>query len=281
MTEEQKQNLPLISVVIPTYNSGRTIEQCLKCVKNQTYPNLEIIVVDALKYDLDAMKKCRQIIARYAVYLQDGPERSIQRNRGINEAKGEYILILDQDMYLQPGVVEECYQTLSAGRFVALNIPEISIGEGFWTQCVALERFVSVYLEAGLNECARFFRRADAVKIGGYDPLIVGAEDSDWHYRLKRLGEIGKIKNFAYHDEGRIKFWSRVKKKYYYSAAFREYLRRRPGIATRQFFPLKPAYFKHPLVLLRQPLVMMGMFLLRSAEVAAGTLGLIFKKPNV
>jgi probable beta-1,3-galactosyltransferase len=37
---------PLVSVIIPTYNSSRTLEKCLKSIKNQTYKNIEIIVVD-------------------------------------------------------------------------------------------------------------------------------------------------------------------------------------------------------------------------------------------
>ena len=37
---------PLVSVIIPTYNSSRTLEKCLESIKNQTYKNIEIIVVD-------------------------------------------------------------------------------------------------------------------------------------------------------------------------------------------------------------------------------------------
>lgn len=269
---------PLISIVIATYRSLPFIERCLQSLHAQTYRNIEIIVVDALKYDPEEQRQCKEVIEKYALYLQDGPERSIQRNRGIHEAKGEFVLVLDQDMYLEPRVVEACYEKLTIEHLVAVNIPEISIGEGFWTQCVSLERYISTVLEDGLNESCRFFRKADAVKIGGYDPGIVGAEDSDFHYRMAALGKIGKIKEYINHDEGRTKFWNRVQKKYYYSAAFREYLKRRPGVATAQFFPIKPAYFKHPLVLLRHPLVTLGMFTLRAAEVGAGFLGLIFKK---
>lgn len=188
------------------------------------------------------------------------------------------MLVLDQDMYLAPRVVEACYEKLTKENLVAVNIPEISIGEGFWTKCVALERYVSTVLEEGMNESCRFFRKADVLRIGGYDPDIVGAEDSDLHYRMAALGKIGKIREYINHDEGRTKFWGRVKKKYYYSAAFREYLKRRPVVATAQFFPIKAAYFKHPMVLLRHPLVTLGMFTLRGAEVMAGAIGLICKK---
>lgn len=272
------ETYPLITITIATYRSLPFIEKCLQSLHKQTHTNIEIIVVDALKYDTEEQKKCQAIIEKYAVYVQDGPERSIQRNRGIQDAKGEFVLVLDQDMYLAPNVVRACYEKLIRDHLVAVTIPEISIGEGFWTKCVALERYVSTVLEEGMNESCRFFRTADALKIGGYDPSIVGAEDSDFHYRMAELGKIGKIKEYIYHDEGRTKFWSRVKKKYYYSAAFREYLKRRPSIATAQFFPIKAAYFKHPLVLLRQPLVTLGMITLRIVEVGAGALGLIFKK---
>lgn len=272
------QEYPLITVTIATYRPRPFIEKCLQSIKMQTYPNIEIIVVDALKYDQEEQKRCKEIIERYAIYVQDGPERSIQRNRGIRDAKGEFVLVLDQDMYLTPKVVRACYEKLTQENFVALNIPEISIGEGFWTQCVALERYVSTVLENGLNESCRFFKKEDALKVGGYDPTIVGAEDSDFHYRMTELGQIGKIREYINHDEGRTKFWSRVKKKYYYSAAFREYLKRRPSVAAAQFFPIKLAYFKHPLLLLKNPIITLGMFVLRGTEVCAGFIGLIFKK---
>ncbi len=271
-------NQPLITVTIATYNSRPFIEKCLQSIKNQTYPNIEIIVVDALKYNPEEQVKCREIIEKYAMYVQDGPERSIQRNRGIQDAKGEFMLVLDQDMYLTPNVVQACYDKLTKENLVAVVIPEISIGKGFWTQCVSLERYVSNVLEDGLNDSCRFFRKSDVLKAGGYDPTIVGAEDSDLHYRMASLGKIGKIKEIINHDEGRTQFWSRVKKKYYYSKAFREYLKRRPSIATAQFFPIKLAYFKHPIVLLKQPLVTIGMFTLRGCEVIAGALGMIFNR---
>ena len=271
------EKYPIISIAIATHNCRRTIEKCLKSIKKQTYPMIDIIVVDSLFYDKKEQKKCKEIITKYARYFQDGPERSIQRNRGIKEAKGKYILILDQDMYLSPTVVEECYATLAVKNYVALTIPEISVGEGYWTKCVALDRYIRTFLEKGLNECCRFFKKTDAVKISGYDPTIVGVEDSDFHYRMSDLGKIGKIKSIIYHDEGKTSFVNRVKKKYYYSIAFKEYLKRRPGIAIAQFSPFQAAYVKHWKILLQDPKVTFGMFLLRGVEVSAGVVGILRK----
>jgi len=272
------EKLPLVTVVLATYDSSRTIEKCLLSIKDQTYPNVEIVVVDSPYYGKEEQRKCENIIKEYARFFKDGPERSIQRNRGIKEARGEYILVMDQDMYLTPKVIEECSSVLTKGQNIALTIPEISIGKGFWTECVALERYVSTYLESGLNECCRFFRKKDAVLIGGYDEAVVGIEDSDFHYRMAEKGKIGKITNFIYHDEGETKLLQRVKKKFYYSRAFREYLKRRPQVAASQFFPIKKAYFKHWQLFTRRPLVTLGVIILRSGEVMAGVLGVLVKK---
>lgn len=271
----KKINNKLVTVIIATYSSRRTIEKCLISIKNQTYKNIEIIVIDSYEYDEKERKKCEKIIRKYAKYYIDGPERSIQRNRGIEKAKGAYILVIDQDMYLTKNVVKECVEVLASKKYIALNVPEISIGKGYWTECVALERYISVYLESGMNECCRFFRRKDALKIKGYDPKVVGVEDSDFHYRIQKLGKIGKIKNHINHDEGRTKFWGRVRKKYYYSRAFREYLKRYPQIAAGQFLPFKKAYLKHINLLLKKPHITLGIIALRGAEVTAGGLGMI------
>lgn len=269
---------PTISVVIPTYNSLRTIEKCLQSIVKQTYPLVEIIVVDSPYYGRGQRNKCKKIITKYAKYYLDGPERSIQRNRGIKEASGEYICIIDQDMYLTPKVLENCYGTIEEKKYIALTIPEISIGEGYWMRCVALERYVTTYLEEGLNECCRFFKKKDALAIGGYDTTIVGVEDSDFHHRMAKIGKIGKAKNYIYHDEGHIRFFDRIRKKYYYSRAFRQYVRRYPTIAANQFFPIKKAYFKHWRLFAKNPHLTCGIILLRGAEVFAGILGLMLKR---
>lgn len=274
--KKTKNNLPLISIVIPTYHSERTIEKCLIALKNQSYPQIEIIVVDSPYYDDEARKKCKSIIERYAQYFLDGPERSIQRNRGIKEAKGEYIAVIDQDMYLSKDVIKDCYERLTKESYIALTIPEISIGEGFWTQCVALDRYITTYLERGENECCRFFSKKDALAIGGYDPTLVGVEDADFDHRMSERGKIGKSKEIIYHDEGKTDFWKRVKKKYYYSKAFRDYLKKNPSVAATEYFPIKYAYFKHGKLLIEKPFITIGIIMLRTAEITAGVLGLLF-----
>ena len=263
----------LVTVVIASFDSEKTIKKCLLSIKKQTYPNIDIVVVDSLYYGKTEQLRCRKIIEKYARYFQDGPERSIQRNRGIREAKGEYVLIVDQDMYLTSQVITECCDKLNG--YIALTIPEISIGVGYWAKCIALERYISTYLEKGLNECCRFFRKKDALSVGGYDPRMVGVEDSDFHNKMGEKGKIGKIKNYINHDEGNMDFWTRIKKRYYYSKSSKDYIKKYSFFALRQFFPIKPAYFKHWKVLLKNPKVTIGMFFLKGSETIALFLGLL------
>lgn len=266
-----------VSVIIPTYKPERTIKKCVESLLLQEYKPVEVIIVDS-KFNPITDPEILRYLKKNTKYVKDGPERSIQRNRGLKEAKGEYVYILDQDMYVDPIVIKQAVEYMEKGEYIALTIPEISIGEGYWTECVALERYVNNYLETGLNECCRFLKKSDALKVGGYDPTIVGAEDSDFHYRVSKLGKIGKTKQHIKHDEGHTNFFDRVKKKYYYSKAFRTYLDRYQGAAVQQFSPLKLNYFRHWKEFVKKPHITVGVILLRGSEVTAGVLGLISKK---
>ena len=76
---------PLVSVVVPTRNAGRTVETCLRSIRAQTWPALELIVVDNGSTDATWA-----VARRHAdLALRGGPERSAQRNQGIAHAAGE------------------------------------------------------------------------------------------------------------------------------------------------------------------------------------------------
>ena len=79
---------PLVSVIITTKNSSRTLETCLKSIKDQTYKNIELIVIDNNSID-----NTKEIAKKYTNKVFNyGPERSAQRNFGAKQAKGEYLL---------------------------------------------------------------------------------------------------------------------------------------------------------------------------------------------
>lgn len=100
----------LVSIVVPIYNVENYLDRCLNSIINQTYKNIEIILVDDGSYD-----DCPKICDRYA--LQDNRIKVIHkknaglgmaRNTGIENANGDYIFFFDSDDYVDLSAVEKC-----------------------------------------------------------------------------------------------------------------------------------------------------------------------------
>ena len=97
---------PLITVVIPTYNRAQFISETIESVLDQTYPNIEIIVIDDGSTD-----NTEEVVARYVPRVkyvkQKNAERGASRNHGLRLADGEFIVFLDSDDLLSPDKIKE------------------------------------------------------------------------------------------------------------------------------------------------------------------------------
>ena len=93
-----------VSVIIPAYNYGRYLGDCIESVLNQTYKDIEIIVVDDESTD-DTKEVASKYPVKYIWQMNKG--LSGARNTGIKEATGEYIMCLDSDDKLVPAAIEE------------------------------------------------------------------------------------------------------------------------------------------------------------------------------
>ena len=93
-------NKPLISIIIPTYNSHLYINECLDSVIKQTYNNLEIIIIDDESSDntIDIINKYND--SRIKIYRKNNEGVSEARNLGLSKVTGDYILFIDSDDYL-------------------------------------------------------------------------------------------------------------------------------------------------------------------------------------
>lgn len=268
---------PLVSVIIPTKNSARTLERCLESVKSQSYGNIELIVVDNNSTD-DTKESAKKYTEKV---FNKGPERSAQRNFGVEKSNGEYVVIIDSDMELSKKVIESCVEKIkSAENIVGIIIPEESIGEGFWSQCKRLER--SFYVDVEWMEAARFFRKDYYQKIGGYDENMVSGEDWDLSQRIETLGKIDRIDDFIYHNEGRISLLKTIKKKFYYAGKFAKYtennlnkdkIAKQTGIISRY-----ELFFSQPKKLFRNPVVGIGMLFMKTCEFGFGGTGYLIGK---
>jgi glycosyltransferase involved in cell wall biosynthesis len=261
--------MPDVSIIVPTKNSARTIESCLQSIKRQAHAAIELIVVDNSSTDSTAA-----IARRYAdSFLIQGPERSSQRNVGARSSEGDYLLFIDSDMILDPDVVAQCMTTIGGSTAPALIIPEISIGDGFWAKCRALER--DCYSNDDSVESARFYRRSAFDDAGGYDERLVAFEDWDLSLRVSRGTSLPRISSLIVHDEGRIKLSSHLAKKRYYAASFVLYRQKHRKTARDQANLLfRPAFARNWKRLVRHPGLTTGIMSLKTLELCAGLMGI-------
>ena len=270
-------NQLLVSIIVPTYNSGATLADCLQSIKDQSYGNIELIVVDNHSKD-DTLA----IAKRFTKHVfTKGPERSAQRNFGVTKAKGEYVCIIDSDMRLSPAVIEQCVSVSAEQPGVeGVIIPEESFGEGFWAQCKKLER--SFYIGVDWMEAARFFSTTIYKQLGGYDSRLVSGEDWDLSQRVSAEAPLGRINALIYHNEGRLKLGRTLSKKYYYAKMIAEYLAKKdhaPHTAQQTSLVGRYALFlRRPGMLLRRPHVGMGMLFMKTLEFGVGALGMLTVK---
>lgn len=254
-----------ISFVVPTRNSARTISACVRSLRRQDYPAVEVIVVDHHSQDgtaaLAAAAGADQVITA-------GPERSAQRNRGCEASSGDVVVFIDSDMVVGVAVAGQVMDVFAADPAVgAVVIPERSFGEGFWAQCKALEK--SLYVGDASVEAARAFRRADIDAVGGWNEHLTAAEDWDLDDRIRARGvAVGRVSAFIGHDEGRLRLRGTFAKKRYYGRWLAAYLDERPDGARRL---RRTALVRHPTRLLRHPVRAAGMVTMKGVE-AAGML---------
>jgi glycosyltransferase involved in cell wall biosynthesis len=266
-------NSALVTVVVPTRNSERTIERCLRSIREQSHPAVELIVVD--NHSTDATPQRAAPIAD--AVLQAGPERARQRNVGAARANGDLLVFIDSDMELERRVIAEAVAEVEAGAD-AVVIPEESFGEGFWARCKAVER--SCYLHDETVEAARFFTRRMFERVGGFDEgIMAGPEDWDIHERVRRAGaRVGRTREIIRHDEGRLRLSETMATKFYYGRAAGVYIRRHPDLARSQMRVIRPAFVRHWRRLAREPVTAAGMVLMKVCELSAGAAGLLWSR---
>ena len=101
-------NGALISVIIPVYNSAKYVDICLESVCNQTFDNLEIIIVNDGSTDQTNMilHSYREQDSRIQVIEQDNSGVAAARNKGMHVATGKYVMFLDSDDWIEPNTCE-------------------------------------------------------------------------------------------------------------------------------------------------------------------------------
>ncbi|MBI3963194.1 MAG: glycosyltransferase family 2 protein [Deinococcus sp.] len=193
-------------MVIPTYNRRTDVLECLASVYAQDYPNFEVIVVDNGSEDGTYQAIQERFPAAQVVREERNCGVTGGRNRGLEQARGDFILFLDHDTLADPGMLRALVQVAQAHPKAGIIGPKIYVYEepdriysvGHQVSLVSgrvlgyggLDRgqFEQV-VEIASTPTAIFVRKAVVETIGGFDDLYFATyEDADFCQRARRAG---------------------------------------------------------------------------------------------
>lgn len=192
LEESYPKNLPKISVVTPSFNQGRFLEQCIQSVLDQHYPNLEFFV-----YDGGSTDESVGIIKQYSQYFdywvsEKDKGQSDVINKGFRRATGELVTWLNSDDFLLPGAfttIAEAYLQDPTHSFFfgnGLRVDENGKVKAKYcpTDMIQFNRQALLY---GLNyilQPAAFIKRVNLEQVGFLDENLQYGMDTDLWLRL-------------------------------------------------------------------------------------------------
>lgn len=192
-TAELLPTSPRVSVVVCSYNGGRTLDECLRSLLELEYPNYEVILVDDGSTD-----DTREIAARYpkvrAIH-QANLGLSAARNVGMLAATGEVVAYTDSDCFADPDWLTHLVYQLQRSGAAAVGGPNLTPDDGWLAACVAASPgqpthvLESDQVAEHIPGCNMAFRREALLAINGFDTQFRRAgDDVDICWRLQQAG---------------------------------------------------------------------------------------------
>ena len=183
-------NKPLLSVVIPYYNRGDTIDETIASLQQQTFKDFEVIIVNDGSKDAQSIEKLAQLDLTgltAEVVNQKNQGVAVARNNGIAKTKGEYVICLDSDDILEPTFIEKALLVLETQPDVSLVTTNVQIfgvmNEIHINKTYNAEKLLS----DNMVITAAAFRKEAWVASGGYKSGI-GYEDWEFWINLAEHG---------------------------------------------------------------------------------------------
>lgn len=267
-----RHDKPLVTIIVPTFNSAPTLEACLASLRSQTYENVEIVVVD--NSSSDGTRTIAESLAEKVLEL--GPERSSQVNAGARCSDGDYIYYVGADFVFDRQLVGEAVAAAEERQLDAILIHNRSDPRvGFWAKVREFER--DMYRGDANNVAARFVRRSVFFALGGFDENLIAGEDYDFQRRLVAYGaRIGWIDSSETHLGEPHSIKEVIAKHYFYGSSARDFVRKHGRSGFIQMSPLRRAFLVNWRRFLRHPVRGIELVVYLLVKYTAGALGFLF-----
>lgn len=189
--ETDTETSPLVSIVIPVYNTGKYLAECLDSALSQTYSSVEVVCVNDGSTD-DSLSILRSYEAKHegvVVIDQKNSGVVVARNAAIAKAKGSYILPLDSDDKIAPNCVQELLELMKRTDYavVAPSVEFFDTREGIFPLPEPSLR--NMAFRNCIVNCS-MFRKELWEKYGGFDEQFSGGiEDYDFWWNFLQDGQ--------------------------------------------------------------------------------------------
>lgn len=189
---EYVETFPLISVIVPFYNSEKFIEQTIKSILNQTFPSYEILIIDdgsTNKMALEKLEQIKELDKRIKVFHKQNEGLATTRDYGASKSNehARYLMFIDDDDLIEPTFLECGFWTLETNKDAAWAYSD-SLGFGSieytWNKYFSSEKMKK---ENDLISAA-LVRKTDFFLVNGYN-LKEKAVNEDWNFWLKLLSK--------------------------------------------------------------------------------------------
>ncbi len=197
-------NEPLVSIVIPTLNSAKTVRNTMESLRNLDYNNFEIIVVDGNSTD-NTLNIIDEYKSKYNIRIITEPKRGrgVAYNRGMKEANGKYVAYLDSDAQIgSKGWIRNAVNMMENDDKIAVVFTKVYSP----SNSKFFQKSIDSFLCKGYTTANGAVYRKDAViKVGGFNENMNYMQEDELLYKLQKAGYTFKVnfddKIYHYHRD--------------------------------------------------------------------------------
>ncbi|MGH1335040.1 MAG: glycosyltransferase family 2 protein [Aureispira sp.] len=201
---------PLVSIIIPAYKAANYIEETINSVLQQTYQNLELIVVDdgSPDHQSDLIWPFVEADKRVQYIQQPNSGVSVARNNGFSHSKGEFIAFLDADDVWLSQNLEKKLALFAQDKELGLVHSDLAVIDSHSALTGETKSGKAGYilddLLAWKGTCVPtpssiLVQREVVTKVGGFDPHLSNAADQEFFFRVAKVYKIGRVPAVTWH----------------------------------------------------------------------------------
>ena len=157
---------PLISVIVPVYNTEKYLPKCLDSIVAQTFTDFEVLMIDDGSTDGsgEICDQYSQSDSRFIAIHQSNQGVSASRNNGLKQARGNYIAFVDSDDYVHPQMLELLYKAIRQGEYDLSVARYLSVNVGTEIEIQRIIEFHSQELSAEDILCKLFGKSGEDIQ---------------------------------------------------------------------------------------------------------------------